>query len=110
MTAWMFLVFAIICNIAGAVFVKIASLKNIDTKLGSYFTLEFFLAITFFGLNLLLITQALKKIPLTVAYPILIGATLVGVSIISVFIFSERVTLFYYFGIAMIAIGVAILS
>ena len=110
MITWVFLIFAILCNTAESILVKLTSLKHFETKLEVYFTLEFILAITFFGLNLMLMTQALKKIPLSVAYPILVGATLVGITIFAVFYFNEKLTLTDYCGITLITFGIALLS
>jgi multidrug transporter EmrE-like cation transporter len=108
MNAWLFLGFAVICNTLANICLKRSSSQNqgFEMFLNIYFISGFFL----FGLNLIFYTLALKSINVSVGYPVLVGISLAGVTIIAVMTLGEKLIFTQFLGLLCIAIGVLIVT
>jgi multidrug transporter EmrE-like cation transporter len=62
-----------------------------------------------YGINMLMLTIALKNAPLSLLYPI-ISLTYVWVTMLSVMIFKETITTFKVVGLGIVISGVAVLG
>lgn len=62
-----------------------------------------------YGVNMLMLTIALKNAPLSLLYPI-ISLTYVWVTMLSVMIFKESVNRYKVAGLAIVILGVAVLG
>lgn len=67
------------------------------------------LAVTCYGLALILFTLALSKLDLSLAYPTIVSGAIILVTILSVLLFGESFTLFKAIGIMLILSGVYLL-
>lgn len=75
-----------------------------------FFSPWFIGGLVFFGINVILFTKALEKLPVSAAYPVLAG---LGFSLIAVFsnlLFGERLGFNQWLGIGMILAGIIIIS
>ncbi|MBB4200765.1 hypothetical protein CCR94_17515 [Rhodoblastus sphagnicola] len=71
----MALVFAILANSGANILIKKAG--TVESGLASYISVWFIAGLVLFGLNLVAYTFAVRSIALSVAYPILVGGSLV---------------------------------
>ena len=102
--AWATLLFAIAGNAAANILIKRAGMQASDGFL--YFQPAFLIGVVLFGLNLISYTFALKTLPISLAYPTLLGGTLILVLLASVQMFGETLTLTRLAGSVLILIGV----
>ncbi|MBN2803518.1 MAG: EamA family transporter [Deltaproteobacteria bacterium] len=63
-----------------------------------------------FALNVIAYTQALSKLPLSVAYPIMVSLTGLIVITGSLIIFKESINLLQWIGFALIIVGVILVA
>ena len=110
MMGWLALAAAVVFNTLGNFCVKRFSTSTEINHITDYLAPSFVLGICCFGLNLLLYAKALKTIPLTIAYPIMIGVTMSGLTLFGIFAFAERFTLRDTLGLAFVAAGIALFS
>ncbi len=110
--AWIFLAVAVCCNVAANILVKYASLGARSGVPGYavYFTLPFLIGVVFFGLNLLAYSQAIKSIPLVIGYPVMVGASLAGVTLLALTLFGETLQFRHWAGMAFAAGAILLLS
>jgi multidrug transporter EmrE-like cation transporter len=102
-----FLILAALLNAGSNVFYKYSSLSSQQKMLS--------LALLGVGLllgavNVVLFTKSLKGISMNVAYPIYSAGTIVLVTIASILIFGENVTVLRVVGISVISLGVILVS
>lgn len=77
---------------------------------GFYLTWPFLLGLTAFGLNLMFYTQALKVLPISIAYPVMTGAGFVFIGITGVYLFSEKLQNIQLAGIGLIFLGIILIT
>jgi multidrug transporter EmrE-like cation transporter len=113
MTVYVFLGLAFLCNAGANVLLKlgathdfsIASLLRGDFNLAHLYTGS---AVFLFGANLAFYLLALKTIPLSVAYPVMVGMTFFITTGASVLL-GEHLSLIHLLGITMIIAGMLII-
>lgn len=113
MSAYLFLALAFVCNAGANILLKLATLHNFSfagTLSGQWQlgTLYAAIAIPLFGANLLFYLAALDKIPLSIAYPIMVGMTFfitIGASLL----LGEKVSYIHAIGMAMILGGILLI-
>ena len=105
---FIFLAAAILLNSAGNILLKQASLAPAE-GLGRYLQPLFVAGLACFGLNVLLYARALQDLPLHVAYPLLIGASLIAIVAASRLLFRAPVGLPELAGMALILAGASLL-
>ena len=110
MTSWLFLAVAVICNTAANALVKAAGMRTIESVGATYISPLFIFGTCLFALNLLFYVQALKVLPLAIGYPILVGSSMVGVNLLAIWLFGEAMDLRHYLGMALVFIGIVLLS
>jgi len=103
----MLLTFAVILNAGSSVFYKFSSL-NSEKQILSIFLISLGLLIG--AINAVLYTKSLKGISLNTAYPIFSAGSLILVTLISIFIFKEIITIQKIIGIIILIIGVVLVS
>lgn len=103
--AWLALVVTILCSTAGNTlanwshdFVGHKRLVVLGSAVGAH------------GFGLLCFAVALTGIPLTIAYPVLIGGTVGCVTLLAVTLFQERLTIRHLGGVALIIVGMLLLQ
>ena len=103
--AWMALVATIVCSSGG----------NVITNWSHRFSGAWHLAVLGLAcgiqvVGLLFYSVALTAIPLSIAYSILVGSTLVVVTIVAAFWFKERLNRWHLIGIALIILGMVLIE
>ena len=110
MISWFFLIVATLFNSIGNILIKVSSQSSNGTLLSPYLKLSFIIGVLFFGLNLLAYTKAQTQIPLSTAYSVLMGGTMIVISITGVLLFNEQITLVKFVGMVAILFGVYLLT
>jgi multidrug transporter EmrE-like cation transporter len=113
MSVYVFLGLAFVCNAAANVLLKLgathnfslASLLRGEIDIAHVYTVS---AVIFFGANLAFYLFALKAIPLSVAYPIMVGMTFVITTAASLFL-GEHLSITHLIGITMILGGILVI-
>ncbi len=110
MSGWLILMMAILLNVLGNFFIK---RLGIHTKIDDVFGClrpSFIAGVALFGIWLLLYARALKDMPITLAYPIMVGVTLTFLSMLAIFSLGKRFAARDALGAAFIVAGIALLS
>lgn len=113
-----FLTIALIFNALANILMKLANIRCelpseptfFDKFTALYLSWPFLGGLVLFGLNLLFYTQALAKMNLSVAYPIMVGTGFAIIGVTSYFLFQERLSLLQVTGIVLILIGVTLVA
>ncbi|WP_456151627.1 DMT family transporter [Defluviicoccus vanus] len=103
--AWLALAATIVCSSGGNV---ITNWSHRFSGLRHLLVLGIASGIQVVGL--LFYSMALTAIPLSIAYSILVGSTLVVVTIVAALWFKERLTRWHLIGIALIILGMALIK
>ncbi len=119
MNAYLLLAFALVMNALANLLMKQSALRSVGdgpVPIGgltglvhTYLSLPFVAGIVCFGLNLVAYTQALKKLPISVAYPTMVSLGYLIILVVSWFVFQERLTLPRYLGAGLMLIGLWLL-
>lgn len=109
MAAWSWLMLAVAGSTGGNLLMKYASQANREA-LTVYLSVQFLLGAVLFGGGLLCYVRALQLLPLSVAYPALVGASIFLTSICSVLLFSERMSAVHIVGVIFIFAGLFLLT
>ena len=115
---YVLLVIAIFLNSTGGVLMKFGSenvsfgegeklLKTAQTMITNW---QLILGICMYGISFVVSTLVYTKIPLNVAYPIILAGALIVVSIASVIILKENYTVWHLFGSFFLIIGIAMIA
>jgi len=107
MKYYLFLIIALLLNTGSYIFYKYSSLSS-ERKTLSFFLLTIGLLIG--ALNAYLYTKSLKGINLNTAYPIFSAGSLICVTLISILIFRESISIYKIMGVFILIIGVIIVS
>ncbi|MFO7940578.1 MAG: SMR family transporter [Bacteroidales bacterium] len=99
--AWFFLSLAIFSEVAGSLFMKWNQLQD------SSHQWIFYLLII---LSYILLSGAVKKIPIAVAFASWEGAGLLLISVVSYFLFDEHLSLLQIGGIVLAAVGILLIN
>jgi len=110
MSSWILLATAILCNILGNYFIKRFSIHGEVGNMLGYLKSSFIAGTLFFGLGLLLYTRALKEIPISVAYPVMVGISMMALSLLAIFTLGERFGFRDAVGALLVVAGVALLT
>ncbi|HPQ40249.1 MAG TPA: SMR family transporter [bacterium] len=114
----LFLGIALVFNALANILMKLANVRCtlppeptlIDKLTGLYLSWPFLGGLVLFGLNLVFYTQALGKMNLSIAYPIMVGTGFAIIGLTSYFLFHERLSVLQVTGILLILIGVILVA
>ncbi len=112
---WIILILGIAANASASVLVKIAmtpprrfpSATDPGAAISNW---PFWLGLTLYGAAFLLYAAALVRLPLNVAHPVLTSGAIATVALLSVAIFREPFPWTTWLGIALVIVGVALIS
>ena len=108
---WFLVLAAGINTCIGNLLLKQSRLVAKDLRLISMFFSPWFIGgIMFFGINVILFTKALEKLPVSAAYPVLAGLGFSLLAITSNLFFGERLNYSQWFGAGTILAGIIIMS
>ncbi len=113
-----FLVTALLFNALANILMKYASTLTtpaLNTPLlqrltGMYLSWPFLIGLFAFGLNLVFYTQALKTLPISIAYPVMTGAGFVFIAVSGIYLFSEKLQPAQMIGIGLVFAGILMIS
>ncbi len=110
---WIYLVIAFVLNAVANAFLKIAADHGIITSgmplLGLVRANIFFISgLSLFAANVIFYTLALRALPLSLAYPVMVVGTFFLVSTFSVIYFKETITVIQVIGYVAILGGIAV--
>lgn len=121
MNAYLFLSIALILNAAANLLMKHAANRaeaaaaagtataGFAGMASTYLNPYFVGGILCFGLNVLIYTQALKKIPISIAYPLMVSLGYLIILGVSFFVFDEKLSLVRYLGAGLMIFGLWLL-
>lgn len=102
-------IIAVLCNVSAQVLMKFAG--KLDLKIWSnWFSLYLIAAVICYGLSFLLTVKVFSQNALSIASPLMAGATFVLIALASMALFSEAFTWQKAAGMALIALGIFLLS
>jgi len=110
MTGWLVLLCSIALNIAGNLLVKASSARGGASGAAAYLSLPFALGVAAFALGVVFYGRALRDIPIVLAYPIQVGASVLVIALFAVFVFGEKFGVQTCIGILLVLGGIAVLS
>lgn len=115
MNAYVLLTIALLLNAAANLLMKYAALRapaaagGMAGLLQTYLAWPFLAGLACFGLNVLVYTQALKRLPISTAYPLMVSLGYLVILLVSFFLFQERLTVPKYLGAALMLTGLWLL-
>lgn len=107
--AWFWLALSIVGSSGGNVLMKYAS-QGADGGLGVYLSIPFMVGALLFGGGLMCYMRALEALPLAVAYPTVVGTSIVLISASSIVLFGERLSTGHVIGVLLIFAGLFMLT
>jgi multidrug transporter EmrE-like cation transporter len=113
MISYLYLILAFSLNAAGNIFIKLGSIHGLDLSSKMPITLiannwQLVLGCFVFAANILFYFLALRALPLSVAYPVMVGMTFLIVTTVSLILFREQITSLQYIGFAAIILGLVL--
>jgi multidrug transporter EmrE-like cation transporter len=111
---YFYLILAFVLNSAANILFKLNATNGVELAGKSIFFIVrhnylFILGILFFGINAIFYFLALRNIPLSTAYPIMVVMSLLIISVTSYFIIGEKINLMQLIGYIMIITGVTLI-
>lgn len=112
---WLILILGIAANASASVLVKVAMLPprkfpSPADPMAALSNWPFWLGLSLYGAAFLLYAAALAKLPLNVAHPVLTCGAVGAVAVLSVLYFKEPFHLSTGLGLALIVVGVALIT
>jgi spermidine export protein MdtJ len=105
--SWFYLIVAVFFNITANFCFKYSSLE-VNRK---YLSIVFFVSGLIFGaINTIFYVQSLKKVDLNIAYPVFSAGSIIFISILSLFLFNESLTIQKAAGIVVVCIGIGLIT
>jgi len=99
---WVLLGIAVCLEIAGAICLRFSE--------GFTLLLPTAIAITSFTVALFLVSRVMKKLPVSVAYPVWAGGGTAGVALLGIFALNEDINMMKILGILTVMIGVILIN
>ena len=103
---YLYLMLAIVFNTSANLVVKGFASKQSQTLSGLLTNIPLFIAVALFGINFIFYTKALYYLNLSIAYPIVVGFSIILILSLSMLLFNERLSLVQTCGIGVIIIGI----
>lgn len=99
---WSLLAFAIVLEVIGAISLRYSE--------GFSLLMPTLIAVSAFAMALFLVSRIMKKLPVSVAYPIWAGGGTVGVALVGVIALGEEMNLLKAVGVVLVVIGVVVIN
>jgi small multidrug resistance pump len=119
MSAYLYLIVALLLNATANLLLKYSAVhgspagarapSGLSGVLQTYGSLPFLAGLACFALNVLIYTQALKRLPISVAYPVMVSVGYLIILAVSWFLFQERLTAARYIGAGLMLGGLWLL-
>ena len=116
--SYLMLIIALVLNASGSILLKIGSsrignlegLSPIEIGLRLLGNVYLLIGLSVFALNVVFYIAALSRLNLSIAYPIMVAGGILIITLFSYFILKENLTIFQIVGIALIAIGISLVT
>jgi multidrug transporter EmrE-like cation transporter len=100
---------AIVFNTSANLVIKGFAAKQSETLLDLMTNIPLFIAAALFGINFIFYTKALSVINISIAYPIVVGFSIVLIIASSMLLFNERLSMVQSSGIGLIIVGIILI-
>jgi len=114
LTGWALVFAAALLNGGGSLLLKQSRLKAAeiaDHSIGGLLFSPWFIGgLACYGINVILFAKALEKLPVSIAYPVLAGASLALISFVAAMLFHEKLATIHWFGAALIVAGIILIT
>ena len=114
LTGWALVFTAAILNGGGSLLLKQSRLKAAEIADQSFggllFSPWFIGGLACYGINVILFAKALEKLPVSVAYPVLAGASLALIGFVAALLFHEKLAAIHWAGATLILIGIILIT
>lgn len=112
---WAILILGIAANASASVLVKLATtpphrFPSLDDPMAALRNWPFWAGLVLYGIAFLLYAAALARLPLNVAHPILTAGAVATVAVLSLVLFHEPFHWTTVVGIALVIMGVALIT
>jgi multidrug transporter EmrE-like cation transporter len=111
---WTLVLVAAVLNGGGSLLLKqsrIRAAELADHSIGGLLFSPWFLGgLACYGINVILFAKALEKLPVSVAYPVLAGASLALISFVAALLFHEKLATIHWVGAVIICIGIFLIT
>jgi small multidrug resistance pump len=101
-TTWLLLGFAVILEILGALGLRFSA--------GFTLVLPTLAALLAFTLALFLVSKVMKKLPVSIAYPVWAGGGTAGVALVGILMLGEELSILKALGLALVIAGVVLVN
>lgn len=113
--SYVFLIIAFVFNSSANVLLKLRAGQGFQWKNLSLFELitanfVFLASLSLFGLNFIFYFLALKNIPLSVAYPLMVAMSFLIVNSVAHFLYGEQINLLQFMGYLLVISGIALVT
>lgn len=115
MSAYVFLAAALTLNALANVLIKYSMSRSVRpliavgntalAPIAPYLSWSFLLGVLCFAMNLVCYSLALRSLKLSLAYPLMVSLGYLVIIVFGWFLFGERLTIWQYFGIGLILLG-----
>jgi len=110
-TSWVLLVIAAINSTLGNIFLKKSQQSSTDESILSLLLNPwFFLGLVFYEINVILFAKALKRLPVSTAYPVLAGLSFLLLVVVARVFLEEKLSIQQMTGIVLVMLGLAFLG
>jgi len=113
-TGWLLVAIAALLNGGGSLLLKQSRLRAAelaDSSLGGLLFSPWFIGgLACYGINVILFAKALEKLPVSVAYPVLAGASLAMISLVAAWLFHEKLAAVHWAGAVFILVGIILIT
>ena len=111
MLGWSLVLLAAVLNGAGSLLLKQSRLKAADPGLLAQLLSPWFIGgLACYGINVILFARALDKLAVSLAYPVLAGASFVLISALAAWLFHERLNPMQWTGAVFIVVGIFLVA
>jgi len=108
---WALILLAAVLNGAGSLLLKQSRLRATDPGLVAQLFSPWFIAgLVCYGVNVILFARALDKLAVSLAYPVLAGASFVLITAMAAWLFHERLSPVQWTGAVFIVVGIFLVA
>lgn len=111
---WTLVLVAAVLNGGGSLLLKQSRLRAAELAdqsiAGLLFSPWFIGGLACYGINVILFAKALENLPVSVAYPVLAGASLALISFVAAMLFHEKMAAVHWAGAVFIVIGIVLIT
>lgn len=107
--AWLWVLLAVVGSSGGNVLMKYASQQGAG-GFEVFLSVPFLVGAALFGGGLMCYMRALHTLPLAVAYPTVVGSSIVAITAMAIVFFGERISASHVAGVILIFLGLVLLA